>query len=219
MKRTHAIAFIAVVLLACLAVPCLAAQVQIPERAVQYRASLTRAAHYYWGLDAPVAAFAAQIHTESRFKTDAVSPAGARGIAQFSGIHARDGAAAGLDFADGLGQIYGLHDGDGLARCPGRQVALSPFLLLRLSQRHPRQQNLPAPRLLPHRHKAHPELRAQTGFVDADGSAFPPDYAQGFPKIQSGGIAEAICAGPGQIPGFLHDPLGSHGILLCLITV
>lgn len=83
MKRAHAIAFTLVVFLVSLAAPCLAAPVEIPQRAAQYRASLTRAAHYYWGLDAPVATFAAQIHTESRFKTDAVSHAGARGIAQF----------------------------------------------------------------------------------------------------------------------------------------
>lgn len=36
-----------------------------------------------WGLDAPVATFAAQIHQESRWNERAVSPAGAQGLAQF----------------------------------------------------------------------------------------------------------------------------------------
>jgi len=48
-----------------------------------YRRELTRAAHLQWGLDAPVAVFAAQIHQESGWKPDAVSRVGAVGMAQF----------------------------------------------------------------------------------------------------------------------------------------
>ena len=36
-----------------------------------------------WGLDAPVSVFAAQVHTESWWRNDTVSPAGAQGLAQF----------------------------------------------------------------------------------------------------------------------------------------
>lgn len=55
----------------------------IPRAAYAYRIDLTRQARQVWGLNAPVAAFAAQIHTESRWSPDAVSPVGARGLAQF----------------------------------------------------------------------------------------------------------------------------------------
>lgn len=55
----------------------------IPRAAVQYRAELTRVAHAEWGLDAPIAAFAGQIHQESGWRTDAVSRVGALGMAQF----------------------------------------------------------------------------------------------------------------------------------------
>lgn len=54
----------------------------IPGSALKYRADLIRAARFSWGLDAPVATFAAQIHQESRWRADAESPVGARGLAQ-----------------------------------------------------------------------------------------------------------------------------------------
>lgn len=60
-----------------------AAEVTIPRAAQQYRATLVRAAHAAWGLDAPVAVFAAQIHTESWWRNDTVSHVGAQGLAQF----------------------------------------------------------------------------------------------------------------------------------------
>jgi soluble lytic murein transglycosylase-like protein len=56
---------------------------QVPKAAEQYRASLTRAALVTWGLDAPVATFAAQIEQESGWRADAVSRVGAQGMAQF----------------------------------------------------------------------------------------------------------------------------------------
>ncbi|QXL85926.1 transglycosylase SLT domain-containing protein [Comamonas sp. NLF-1-9] len=59
------------------------AHAQVPPEASRYRLQLLRAAHGQWGLDAPVAALAAQVHQESAWRPDAVSRAGARGLAQF----------------------------------------------------------------------------------------------------------------------------------------
>lgn len=61
----------------------------IPTSAAKYRAELTRAAHAGWGLDAPVAVFAAQIHQESEWNPEAVSRVGAKGMAQFMPATAR----------------------------------------------------------------------------------------------------------------------------------
>lgn len=58
------------------------AEAQIPRAALQYRNQLVREARAVWGLDAPVAVFAAQIHTESWWRNDTVSPVGAQGLAQ-----------------------------------------------------------------------------------------------------------------------------------------
>lgn len=55
----------------------------IPRAALAYRAGLTRTARAVWGLDAPVATFAAQVHQESAWNPRAVSRAGAAGLAQF----------------------------------------------------------------------------------------------------------------------------------------
>jgi len=79
------------------------AKAQIPDAAVKHRAELTRNARAVWGLDAPVATFAAQIHQESAWRPGAVSQVGAEGMAQFmpataswiAGIYPRTlGAAA-----------------------------------------------------------------------------------------------------------------------------
>ena len=59
------------------------AQAQVPQPALQYRPLLTRTAHAVWGLDAPVAVFAAQVHQESAWRPGAVSHVGAQGLAQF----------------------------------------------------------------------------------------------------------------------------------------
>jgi soluble lytic murein transglycosylase-like protein len=59
------------------------AHAQVPAAAHQHRALLTRTAHAVWGLDAPTAVFAAQIHQESGWRPDAVSRVGAAGLAQF----------------------------------------------------------------------------------------------------------------------------------------
>ena len=58
-------------------------QAQVPAAAQQYRAQLVRTAHSVWGLDAPVAVFAAQVHQESAWKPEAISRVGAGGLAQF----------------------------------------------------------------------------------------------------------------------------------------
>lgn len=63
--------------------PARAGEITIPRAAAQHKATLTRAARAYWGLAAPVSVFAAQIHTESWWKTDTVSHVGAQGLAQF----------------------------------------------------------------------------------------------------------------------------------------
>lgn len=59
------------------------ARAQVPQAAGQYRADLVRTARAVWGLEAPVATFAAQIHQESGWRPGAVSHVGAAGLAQF----------------------------------------------------------------------------------------------------------------------------------------
>jgi soluble lytic murein transglycosylase-like protein len=58
-------------------------QASIPAAAQKYRAALISSARAEFGLDAPVALLAAQVHQESRWRADAVSPVGAQGLAQF----------------------------------------------------------------------------------------------------------------------------------------
>ena len=67
----------------------LAQAAPIPPDALRWRATLIRESRAQWGLDAPVASFAAQIHQESRWRAGAVSPVGARGMAQFMPATAR----------------------------------------------------------------------------------------------------------------------------------
>lgn len=55
----------------------------IPASAERYRRDVIRNARLVWGLTAPIATFGAQIHQESTWSADAVSPVGARGLAQF----------------------------------------------------------------------------------------------------------------------------------------
>lgn len=73
----------ALLLLLCTAVDIHAAEIAIPRAAAQHKATLTRASRAYWGLDAPVSVFAAQVHTESWWRNDTVSHVGAQGLAQF----------------------------------------------------------------------------------------------------------------------------------------
>ncbi len=62
---------------------------QVPEAALPYRALLIKVAQAEWGLNAPVAVFAAQVHQESAWNPDAVSHVGAAGLAQFMPATAR----------------------------------------------------------------------------------------------------------------------------------
>jgi len=55
----------------------------IPPMANAYRSTFVRSVRVVAGLDADAALFAAQVHQESRWDTNAVSPVGARGLAQF----------------------------------------------------------------------------------------------------------------------------------------
>lgn len=76
------VALAAALVLAC--APVQAQQVQqVPKAALKYRAELTRNARAVWGLEAPVATFAAQVHQESAWRPLAVSRVGAAGLAQF----------------------------------------------------------------------------------------------------------------------------------------
>lgn len=56
---------------------------EVPTAALRHRADLTRNARAVWGLDAPVAVLAAQVHQESGWREAVRSPAGALGMAQF----------------------------------------------------------------------------------------------------------------------------------------
>ena len=71
------------VLVCALLALALPVQAQVPQAAQPYRALLVRTAHAAWGLDAPVAVFAAQVHQESAWNAQAVSRVGAQGLAQF----------------------------------------------------------------------------------------------------------------------------------------
>lgn len=66
-----------------LLVACTPAHAQIPTEAHRHRHTLTQEAYRQWGLGAPVAVFAAQVHQESAWRPDAVSHVGAQGLAQF----------------------------------------------------------------------------------------------------------------------------------------
>lgn len=67
--------------LGALAVSC--AYAEVPDGALAYRRDYVRIVRSVWGLDAPVAALAAQIQQESSWNCRAVSRVGAKGCAQF----------------------------------------------------------------------------------------------------------------------------------------
>ena len=58
-------------------------QAQPPRAALAHKDTLVRAARYEFGLAAPVALLAAQVHAESGWNAAAKSPVGAQGMAQF----------------------------------------------------------------------------------------------------------------------------------------
>lgn len=55
----------------------------IPTDARRWQRDLTHFAQQAYGLQAPVSTLAAMIHQESRWRPNAISPAGAQGLAQF----------------------------------------------------------------------------------------------------------------------------------------
>lgn len=99
-QRTMARSFLAVllhlvllaVLASCIGAPARAQSVLeldaaqpagVPRAAMRHRLTLKREAQQVWGLQPPIATFAAQIHQESRWRESARSPVGAQGLAQF----------------------------------------------------------------------------------------------------------------------------------------
>jgi soluble lytic murein transglycosylase-like protein len=96
---------------------------EVPRAALHYQAQLTREARYAFGMDAPIAVLAGQVHQESAWNPNAKSPY-ASGLAQFtpgtatwiSGINKSLGPAAPLDPAWALRAMVTydklLHDGE-----------------------------------------------------------------------------------------------------------
>ncbi len=80
----------------------------IPATAEQYHRVLVRAAHSEWGLDAPIATLAGQVHQESRWNAAARSPVGAQGLAQFM-----------PSTADWMAELYPAALGDNQPYNPG----------------------------------------------------------------------------------------------------
>lgn len=66
--------------------------------AAKYRSTVVREVRYHWGMAEKPSMFLAQIHAESGFKADAMSPVGAAGLTQFmpataawiQGLYAKD---------------------------------------------------------------------------------------------------------------------------------
>lgn len=83
MRPTRKQARIMLALLLALILLPLLALADVPRDALRHQRDLTRQARAVWGMDAPVAMFAAQIHQESRWRADAQSVVGAQGMAQF----------------------------------------------------------------------------------------------------------------------------------------
>jgi len=73
-----------------LALPVVVLAVTPPSGAQRWRRTVVTVAHQQFGLNAPIATLAAQLHQESAWKPDARSHAGALGMAQFMPATARD---------------------------------------------------------------------------------------------------------------------------------
>lgn len=81
-RKYARIALAVTMALICL-LPLLTMADEVPRAALKYKRELIRNARYVWGLDAPVAVLAAQIHQESRWNKDAKS-AFASGLTEFT---------------------------------------------------------------------------------------------------------------------------------------
>lgn len=81
---------LALVVLVLLVGTASAATPVVPRAALPYRSTLTAAAHRQFGIDAPVATLAAQLHQESGWNANARSGVGAQGLAQFMPATASD---------------------------------------------------------------------------------------------------------------------------------
>jgi soluble lytic murein transglycosylase-like protein len=66
------------------------ASAQVPPAAYGYQRLQRQQAQAVWGLDAPMATLAAQVHQESGWNCDATSPVGALGCTQFMPATAND---------------------------------------------------------------------------------------------------------------------------------
>ena len=77
------------VVMLCLFLSVLVYAQSIPREASEHRRELVRASRAVWGLDAPVASFAAQVHQESAWRSQARSRVGAQGLTQFMPATAR----------------------------------------------------------------------------------------------------------------------------------
>ena len=81
--RVASLATLGVMWLLALIAPSTACAAEPLRAAQEHQRTLTREARAVWGLDAPVPVFAAQIHQESAWRSDAESPY-AQGLAQFT---------------------------------------------------------------------------------------------------------------------------------------
>lgn len=119
------------------------ARAQVPVAAEGYRRLYVRTVSAEWGIGAPIASLAAQVHQESGWNCRAVSRVGARGCAQFMPATARwmeelspglAGFATGLafdpyaNFRAQAGYMRWLHDRvKGPAPCERMAFALSGY--------------------------------------------------------------------------------------------
>lgn len=83
MRQLTTLVLTVMLVLQMLAVSACAVAQSIPADARRYQPTLKREAQLAWGINAPVASMAAQIHQESRWRADARSPVGAVGLTQF----------------------------------------------------------------------------------------------------------------------------------------
>lgn len=74
---------IGALLVGCFAAPAMAQTPAVPALAPQYRAMLQREAQFVFGMNAPIAVFAAQIQQESSWRAGVTAWDNGRGLAQF----------------------------------------------------------------------------------------------------------------------------------------